>query len=237
MKSKWYILIIGIIVILGISVGIIFRAEEKNKIQVSEGKDKEQNYLLENSVENTNIVEDGNETEKEYYLHDSNLELPSDEECNEMHEKVTEGLTDKELLTVSKKIREIHMTMEFLLIDAVKNLKDPNSKYWILYIDNTPIIEDSGDGLIFSDEHCFKYVLDNIKNIEKILKDKDAKQILSNLYIRFNKALTEHNIAECFEVHKTIHDIDFFMINHPVHFDQAPPADWEGIYTYFGIKI
>lgn len=235
MKSKMYFFII--IIIAGIIVGIMLGAQEKNKIQVSESNDEEQDYLLEDSVGNINIAEDSNEIEKEYYLHDSNLKLPSDDECNKMHEKVIEGLTEKELLTVSKKIREIHMTMEFLLIDAVKNLKDPNSKYWILYIDNTPIIEDSGDGLIFSDEHCFKYVLDNIKNIENILKDKDAKQILSNLYIRFNKALTEHNIAECFEVHKTIHDFDFFMINHPVHFDKAPPADWEGINTYFGIKI
>lgn len=239
MKNKWYIFVILIVVIIGISVSIIFGVKEKNKIQVSESNDEEQKYLNENSIENTNIVEYGNKTEEEYYLHDSNLELPSDEECNKMHKKIIEGLTEKELLTVSKQIRIIHNTMESLLVDGVWTLKNPESEYWILYIDSIPIIEDTGDGLDFSDEHCFKYVLNNIKKIENILKDKNAKITLYNLYLEFENALKEHNLEKCFEVHKTIHDFDYFIINHPVNYrvDGPAPLEWNGIYTYFGTVI
>lgn len=67
---------------------------------------------------------------EKYYLHDSNLELPTQKKCYEAQEKVLNDLQENEKEHIQEKIRNIHHLLERVLIDAVRLIKDSNSPYW-----------------------------------------------------------------------------------------------------------
>lgn len=201
---------------------------------------KNNNIELEGKIylANTNIYDDFiNVLKPKYFLHDSNLELLSEDECKQMQNKALKGLTETEIDTIKEKLRDAHTTIEFLLIDGTRNLKQSNSIYWNLYNNAETIIEPTGVGLEFSTDNCFRAVANNINEVAHILQDKDTKEEFNNIYERLNKAMQYKDIAEMFEVHEKIHDFDYWIINYPAHYDVAPAPDWEGIETYFGTTI
>lgn len=210
--------------------------EEKLQIIVYESNNvriNEKSYNI-----NINMYSDLlNILQQVYYLHDSDLELPSEEKCVTMQEKALSGLSKNEKKEINTKLRNAHTTMEFLLMDGTKNLKQSNSIYWNLYNEAEIITEQTGEGLEFSKDSCFRAVANNITDIANIIKNEEAKEIFNSIYEKLNKAMENKDIAELFELHKQIHDLDYWVINYPVYFDSAPAPDWEGIETYFGASI
>lgn len=210
--------------------------EEKLQIIVYESNNvriNEKSYNI-----NTNMYSDLlNILQQVYYLHDSDLELPSEEKCVTMQEKALSGLSENEKKEINTKLRSAHTTMEFLLMDGTKNLKQSNSIYWNLYNEAEIITEQTGEGLEFSKDSCFRAVANNITDIANIIKNEEVKEIFNSIYEKLNKAMENKDIAELFELHKQIHDLDYWVINYPVYFDSAPAPDWEGIETYFGASI
>ena len=172
-----------------------------------------------------------------YYLHNSDLELPNQDTCKKMQKKSLNGLTESETEEVSKKLREAHTTMEFLLINGTKNLKQSNSIYWNLYNEAEAITEPTGEELEFSKNICFRATANNIMDIVNIIKDEETVELFNSIYEELNKAMEYKDIGEIFEVHEKIHDYDYWIINYPAHYDTAPAPDWEGIETYFGTTM
>ena len=172
-----------------------------------------------------------------YYLHNSDLELPNQDTCKKMQKKSLNGLTESETEEVSKKLREAHTTMEFLLINGTKNLKQSNSIYWNLYNEAEAITEPTGEELEFSKNSCFRATANNIMDIVNKIKDEETVELFNSIYEELNKAMEYKDIGEIFEVHEKIHDYDYWIINYPAHYDTAPAPDWEGIETYFGTTM
>ena len=172
-----------------------------------------------------------------YYLHNSDLELPNQDTCKKMQKKSLNGLTESETEEVSKKLREAHTTMEFLLINGTKNLKQSNSIYWNLYNEAEAITEPTGEELEFSKNSCFRATANNIMDIVNIIKDEETVELFNSIYEELNKAMEYKDIGEIFEVHEKIHDYDYWIINYPAHYDTAPAPDWEGIETHFGTTM
>lgn len=172
-----------------------------------------------------------------YYLHNSDLELPNQDTCKKMQKKSLNGLTESETEEVSKKLREAHTTMEFLLINGTKNLKQSNSIYWNLYNEAEAITEPTGEELEFSKNSCFRATANNIMDIVNIIKDEETVELFNSIYEELNKAMEYKDIGEIFEVHEKIHDYDYWIINYSAHYDTAPAPDWEGIETYFGTTM
>lgn len=214
----------------------IYNNEGEKQLTVYENnsiKLNEQEYQV-NSDLYKNLVSILNPT---YYLHDSNLELPNQENCMKMKEKALNKLDENEISEISRKLREAHTTMEFLLMNGTKNLKQSNSIYWNLYNEAEVITEETGEELEFSKDSCFRAVANNIIAIENILNDEEIKEEFNSIYNRLNKAIENKDLAEMFNIHKEIHDYDYWIINYPTHYDSAPAPDWEGIETYYGTII
>ncbi len=201
---------------------------ENNSIKLSETEYQANSELYKNLISILNPT---------YYLHNSDLELPSEEKCVTMQEKALSGLSENERKEINTKLRNAHTTMEFLLINGTKNLKQSNSIYWNLYNEAEIITEPTGEELEFSKDSCFRTVANNIIDIANIIKDEETKEIFNSIYEKLNKAMENKDIAELFEIHKQIHDFDYWIINYPAYFDDAPAPDWEGIETYFGTKM
>lgn len=172
-----------------------------------------------------------------YYLHNSDLEVPNQEKCEKMQEKALNKLDKEEVYNVSKKLRDAHVTMEYLLIDGTNNLKESNSVYWNLYNNADTITEPNGEKLDFTNDRCFNAVAENINKITEVVKDENIKKNFEEIFRRLQSAMENKDIAEMFEIHKIIHDYDYWIINYPAYFDTAPAPDWEGVETYFGTKI
>lgn len=214
----------------------IYNNEEENQLTIYENnsiKLSETEYQA-NSELYKNLISILNPT---YYLHNSDLELPSEEKCVTMQEKALSGLSENEKKEINTKLRNAHTTIEFLLINGTKNLKQSNSIYWNLYNEAEIITESTGEGLEFSKDSCFRSVANNIIDIANIIKDEETKEIFNSIYEKLNKAMENKDISELFEIHKQIHDFDYWIINYPAYFDDAPAPDWEGIETYFGTKM
>ena len=201
---------------------------ENNSIKLSETEYQANSELYKNLISILNPT---------YYLHNSDLELPSEEKCVTMQEKALSGLSENERKEINTKLRNAHTTMEFLLINGTKNLKQSNSIYWNLYNEAEIITEPTGEELEFSKDSCFRTVANNIIDIANIIKDEETKEIFNSIYEKLNKAMENKDISELFEIHKQIHDFDYWIINYPAYFDDAPAPDWEGIETYFGTKM
>lgn len=169
---------------------------------------------------------------EKYYLHDSNLEKPSQEECSMAQEKALSALSQEEKDYVQTNIRYTHTKLEYELIDAVRLIKDSNSPYWEEFTTYGTFTEPF-TGTKVDNGGRFIYILDELAKIKDKIKEENAKNDLQRAYDTLQEGMKEHNLGKCFEAHKIIHDYDYWVINTPVHLDYEP-ADWEGVTTYFG---
>lgn len=173
-----------------------------------------------------------NFTLEKYYLHDSNLKLPSQEDCYKAQKIIFEGLTKEEKECVKKNIRDAHWIFEEKLVESVHSIKDSNSPYWKAFIVDE-IFTDPFTGIKVENNTNFFTVYELITETINKLKNQDIKDDLQKATDTLKEGMDEHNLKKCFEAHKIIHDYDYFAINTPVHLE-TPPADWGGITTYFG---
>ena len=172
---------------------------------------------------------------KKYYLHKSKLEKPSKEICETAQKSRLEGLNQTEIVEIQKELRETHVMMEYMLIDAVRLIKEPNSPYWQQFTKDE-VFKDPYSGVLIK-ANGFYDTVNSLKKIEKILKEPRAKEEIKEIYTKLQLAMNKHDIEGCFKVHEAIHDFDYWVINYPPYFETFPPADWEGIDTYFGTGL
>ncbi len=174
-------------------------------------------------------------TTRKYYLHKSELEMPTKEKCLDIQNKVLSGLTDEERSYVSEQLRLAHITMELLLLKNVSLLKEPDSPYWYPSITGEAFTDPfSGATYINGEENSFNGVLNYLKNISETLKDTRSKQRMETIIADIKSACDNRDIGSLFTVHESIHDLDYFGINYPAHFELLAPPDWNGVNTYFG---
>ena len=165
-------------------------------------------------------------TTKKYYLHKSSTEAPTSVLCLEVKDKVLYNLDKKKKDYVSAKMRNVHYTLELLLIENVSFLKEPDSTCWELAI--------TGHGQnVEKGAFSFYGVMEDIQEISITIKDEKAKMLFEELYEELKKACDNRDVEKIFKVHEVIHDYDYYAINYPAHYD-LQPADWGGIGVYFG---
>lgn len=169
---------------------------------------------------------------EKYYLHDSDLEIPTQEKCYEAQKKVLNDLQENEKEHIRERIRNIHHVLERELIDAVRLIKDRNSPYWEDFTSYGVFI-DPFTGIKVNNGGRFLYILEELEKIKDIPKKEQAKIDLQRAYDILKEGMDEHNLGKCFEAHKMIHDYDYWVINTPVYLE-TEPVDWGGVSTYFG---
>lgn len=165
-------------------------------------------------------------------MHDSNLELPTQEKCYEAQRKVLNGLQENEKKNIQERIRNIHHVLERNLLDSVRLIKDSNSPYWEDFT-SYEIFTDPFTGTKVDNGGRFLYVLDELEKIKDMIKNKETKEDLQKSYDNLKQGMEEHNLEKCFETHEMLHDYDYWVINTPVYLE-TEPVDWGGVRTYFG---
>lgn len=173
--------------------------------------------------------------DEKFYLHESELDAPSKEECLETQKWAFEGVSDKEKEEIQEQIRITHYTLEELLINSVRLLKEPTSPYWNIYITGKEMEDfSSGEVFVFGDEYCFNYTLTSVKDIMKKLNNETLLKDLELYCSTLEEGINNHDLSKCFEAHEILHDIDIWVIEYPVENLEFEPPDWSGLKTYFG---
>lgn len=171
-------------------------------------------------------------TDVKYYLHDSNIEKPSESTCYNMQKLVLSGLSDLEVTTFRTEIHNIHSLLEFYLVDFVNTLKDSNNIYWEpATIDE---IFTQPNGLKFQ-SFGFWELRDSLQELLKLNSNETTRDIINDIVSKLQFGMDNHDLSECFEAHKLLHDFDYWVVGYPIGSFIAAPADWGGLDCYYGL--
>ncbi|MCI8397699.1 MAG: hypothetical protein HFJ52_08915 [Clostridia bacterium] len=172
-------------------------------------------------------------TNTKYYLHKSELELPSTDKCNIAQSSALKGVSKDSQNYIKTNFGYLHSKIESLLLDSVSLLKDTNSPYWPNFTEAGPHKEPFSPDTIVESDGGFSKVLEQLNEFIIVLQNEQIKNDLNKSCELLKNGINEHDIGKLFESHTIIHDHDYFVFNYPVCFSSAPP-DWAGIHTYFG---
>ena len=170
-------------------------------------------------------------TTHKYYLHQSDLELPSREKCIAWQRDALEGLDFEKAKMLSEKFRKLHSRIEDFLLSNVARLKEPDSIYWGPLL-NPRLYVNFSEG-IMGDESEYTRILGIFDEIIPLINNKETLQAVKMMKRDFIQSVNNHDLGAVFTVHEYIHDYDYYVINYPPQYDTTPP-DWGGVDDYFG---
>ena len=177
----------------------------------------------------SNIV---NLTDVKYYLHNSTLEKPSSSLRTNAKNILMEGLSDIEQSTLKTKVGNTHLGIEHDLVDHINILKDANNIYWEPHTKN--IIFTQPNGVRFQSSG-FWLDRDELVKLLDLNLNTSIRTIINDIIDKLQTGMDNHDLSLCFEAHKLLHDLDYWIINHPISSLPVAPSDWGGLDCYYGL--
>jgi len=239
MKRRKKILILSVVTVcclLGVTVAFVLNSSKKNKSafqkqssSLSEQSKPKTVSTTVDSAASANIYSSGEET---YWLHESDLKLPSKDDCLKAQKQALSGLTDAQIKTVQDIIRDEHVRIEFFLLEHVKILKLSSDPHWE-FLEHTGVISIPGETVV-DNQWAKSTILQKLNKVDSMIQNKTAKSDFKRMEETLATAVDTHDLHKLFAYHEILHDYDYWVINYPAFYPTAPAPDWEGIETYFG---
>lgn len=171
--------------------------------------------------------------EELFWLHKSEMKPPVKSACRQAQKQVLKGLKEAQLKTVRDTVREEHVRIEYFLLDHVKSLKSIGSPVWQLLEHTGPVSFPEGESAL--NEWDKDTIEANLNKVGNLIEDSGVKSDFRRMRETLDDAVGRHNLRGLFSYHEMIHDYDYWVINYPAHYPEAPVPDWGGIGVYFGI--
>lgn len=184
------------------------------------------------SFSNTTFTELKNLLDVKYYLHSSELKKPNDEEIKKAQVSLLSDLNDNELAMLRNNIHNIHSSLEFHLVNRIDVLKDANNIYWEADSSSGVFIQPNGEKI---QKSGFWEYRDQLKELNELKLNDKLHAILDSALTKIQNGIDNHDLSECFEAHKIIHDLDYWVVNYPVGSFYIAPVDWGGLNCYYGL--
>ena len=184
------------------------------------------------SFSNTTFTELKNLLDIKYYLHSSALEKPNDEELKKAQGSLLSNLNENELSILRKNIHNIHSSLEFHLVNRIYTLKDANNIYWEVDSSSGVFIQPNGEKI---QNYGFWEYRDQLKELNELTLNNKLHAILDSALNKIQNGIDNHDLSECFEAHKIVHDLDYWIVNYPISSFFAAPVDWGGLNCYYGL--
>lgn len=167
-------------------------------------------------------------------LHRGGVAHPAPETAQNAHERALSGLSQGDEEKVREKIRELHYYMEWQFTNNLirEKLVDPDSVYWETW-ERTGIFHFPGESPLekLYDGNC---LIEDLQEIIDIVRDEKLAADLKVMQQVTRKAVDQHDFSCLEELHRMLHDCDYWLINYPP-VCKTPPGDWEGLKVYFGV--
>jgi hypothetical protein len=123
------------------------------------------------------------------------------------------------------------MESEFIQNRIRTKLKSPSSPYWEFW-DHTGTVAIAGEGKVDNSIDGAVWIRD-LQKIYNTVQDTDLKADIQKMQDCVRSAVKNHDVDKLNELHKMLHDCDYWVVNYPVYFEKFAPIDWGGTDVYF----
>lgn len=202
----------------------VFKVYSNNLININ----NENNFY---KISNNSLNKIGDSTDVKFYLHDSDLEKPSSDNCYKAQSTILSNVSQNDISTLKYDIHNVHSSLEYNLVDYVNTIKDANSIYWEPATKNEVFTQPNG--VSFQSYGLWEY-RDTLKNLLNLKLSNEAETIINDILLHLQTGMDNHDLSECFEAHKILHDFDYWCVNYPISL-KVEPADWGGLNCYYGL--
>lgn len=138
------------------------------------------------------------------------------------------GLSDEEITEVKEKLAGVHGGLEGdIVYYDFGTLTDSDSERWEEFNDTTP--DDNVDS-----GHWGPEAIKHLEEVKEKLSDDSVKKLISEAQDEIQTIMDEHSNEHVMKAHMILHDLDYWLFRYPVSDLKKAPADWSGIYIYYG---
>lgn len=232
-KSK-EMLLIGLYIMIGISLLLVGCEKKYNDKSNTSSAVSEKNVEMSTTEEITiKEVETKNSWYQKNKLVTEDMELRelTEEELEritKLQQELFKGLSDEEVMEIKEKLAGVHGGLEgdIVYYDFGK-LTDPDSLRWEWFNDTNP--DDNVDN-----GHWGPEVIQNLEEVKNQLSDDRVIKLITEAQDEIQAIMDEHSNEHVMKAHMILHDVDYWLFRYPVADLKIAPADWSGIYIYYG---
>lgn len=150
------------------------------------------------------------------------------EKISNLQQGLFKGLSDEEVMEIKEKLAEVHGGLEGdIVYYDFGTLTDPDSLRWEWFNDTNP--DDNVDN-----GHWGPEVIQNLEEVKAQLPDDRVIKLITEAQDEIQAIMDEHSNEHVMKAHMILHDVDYWLFRYPVADLKIAPADWNGIYIYYG---
>lgn len=204
--------------------------DESNTISTVSEKNVEMLTIEETTIED---VEKNNSWYQNTKLVTEDMELRelTEEELEritKLQQDLFKGLSDEEVMEIKEKLAGVHGGLEGdIVYYDFGTLTDPDSLRWEWFNDTTP--DDNVDN-----GHWGPEVIQDLEEVKAQLSDDRVIKLITEAQDEIQAIMDEHSNGHVMKAHMILHDVDYWLFRYPVAELKIAPADWSGIYIYYG---
>lgn len=136
-------------------------------------------------------------------------------------------LGKEERETVEKLVLKIHARVEHKIVDEFIGYDcSPSSLSWNEFDD------DPNDNVIHG--YTAVEMIADMETVRNIVNKENFTEIANHIIEEFQILIETHDIELLYRMHQELHDLSYFAVNYPLPTLPVAPADWHGVYVYFG---
>jgi|GEM_PF-5079558 len=172
------------------------------------------------------------------HLHSSDKKLPEKTVILNVQKKVLSNLGNTKVQLVKKNIHETHLFFEIRAVypnEMYKKLRDPKNPGWVFWERTGTIEEIPGYTEKVENEIDANVLIQRLENCKKAVSQEVSKEDITTVQKLIRHAVDKHDVLGLAYAHQILHDLDYWILNYPIHYPKVAPPDWKGVETYFGV--
>ena len=173
-------------------------------------------------------------------LHNSDKQPPEKSTIVIIQEELTKDIDKTKLTEAKKTLHEIHMYFECGFIyeseNWIEKLSNPDSLGWCFW-ERTGVIEIPGYTEKVDNKKDGDTYIQWLENVKQVFTNLKLRKDITTVQKLIKYAVDNHDIKGLWYAHQILHDLDYWILNYPIHFPKGKPAppDWKGVDSYFGV--
>ena len=137
-----------------------------------------------------------------------------------------DDLNESSRKIVKDKIFNVHSYIECELVEDFKGDCSKDSEVWNNIDDNPK------DNVISG--YTIPDMISDLERVSTIINKESFSERINHIVGELQQLKKTHDIELFYKIHQETHDLSYWAINYPLEDLKIAPADWHGIYVYFG---
>lgn len=228
-RKKIYVLLGGLMVVIAITVctiaGTLVHENKKNNKTAKQSEEAIETTKNEKAAEENETTVATLRLSQRALHYDTDFSI-SKEKSEALKKMWLDDLSESDCKTVKEKINNVHSYLECELVEEFRGECPKDSVVW------NNIDDDPNDNVIPG--YTIPDIISDLESASSIVNKQSFSERISNIVRELQKLKKTHDIDLFYKIHQETHDLSYWAINYPLESLKIAPADWHGIYVYFG---